>query len=603
MTVNEIRQKYLDYFQARGHEVIPSVPLVPENDPTTLFVSSGMQPLMPFFLGEPHPKGTRVVNSQLSFRAGDIEEIGDNRHTTTFEMLGNWSFGDYFKKEQIPWIFEFLTKELSIPSERLWVTCFAGEPAYGIPRDDEAAELWKSLGIHESRIQFYDSKKNWWSRSGTPEQMPEGEPGGPSSEIFYDFGTSHDPAFGPTCHPNCDCGRFVEIGNNVFMVYRKQADGTFVELPKKNIDFGGGLERLAAAHLNTPDIFKIDTMWATIQALQEKTDAEYSNELVTRSFRIVADHLRGAIFMIGDGVLPSNTEQGYILRRLVRRAIQHADRISAHTVELADLVDTVIEPYAAWYPRVKEKREHITSVLREEETRFRKTLKEGMKEFKRGTEPFILFTTYGFPIELTEELAKEEGRTIDFQAFKAEMAKHQELSRAGAEQKFKGGLADTSEKTTMLHTSTHLMLAALRKYLGDHVHQAGSNITAERTRFDFTHPEKVSREILDKVEAYVNEAIGKKAVVEIIQMPKDEAKAQGVEGSFWEKYPDTVNVYQVKASDGTIYSRELCGGPHVPNTDQICVRDPDGSSRKGVFKIVKEEASSAGVRRVKAVLE
>ncbi len=593
MTVNEVRQKYIDFFKARGHEVIPGVPLVPENDPTTLFVGSGMQPLLPYFLGQPHPKGTRVVNTQLAFRAGDIEEVGDNRHTSTFEMLGNWSFGDYFKKDQIAWMYQFLTQELGINKDRLWVTCFEGDERLGIKKDEISAREWQMHGIDPSHILFYPAKKNWWSRAGVPDNMPAGEPGGPDSEMFFDFGTAHDPAFGEVCHPNCDCGRFMEIGNNVFMMYVKQEDGSFKELPRANVDFGGGVERLTAAHLDTPDIFKIDTLWATIDALQKKTDAVYEHGLLTRSFRIVADHIRGAVFMIGDGVLPSNTEQGYILRRLIRRAIQHADRISAQTVELADLVDTVVEPYKGWYLRVLEKRDHIVSVIKEEEQRFRKTLKDGLKEFERGTDPFILFTTYGFPIEMTEELAKEQGRVIDMAGFKQKMEEHQALSRAGAEQKFKGGLADTGETTTMLHTSTHLMLAGLRKYLGDHVHQAGSNITAERSRFDFTHPEKVPRDVLDKVEAYVNEAIGKGAAVEIVQMPKDEAKAQGVEGSFWEKYPDVVNVYQVKASDGTVYSRELCGGPHVENTGLI----------KGTFKIVKEEASSAGVRRIKAVLE
>lgn len=592
MTVNEVRQKYIDFFKARGHEVIPGVPLVPENDPTTLFVGSGMQPLLPYFLGQPHPKGTRVVNTQLAFRAGDIEEVGDNRHTSTFEMLGNWSFGDYFKKDQIAWMYQFLTQELGISKDRLWVTCFEGDEKLGIKKDEISAREWEKHGIDKSHILFYPATKNWWSRAGVPDNMPAGEPGGPDSEMFFDFGTPHDTAFGPTCHPNCDCGRFMEIGNNVFMMYVKQTDGSFKELPRANVDHGSGLERMVAATNDTPDIFKIDTLWATIDMLQKKTDAVYEHGLLTRSFRIVADHIRGAVFMIGDGVLPSNTEQGYILRRLIRRAIQHADRISAQTVELADLVDTVVEPYKGWYPRVAEKRDHIVSVIKEEEQRFRKTLKDGLKEFERGTDPFILFTTYGFPVEMTEELAKERGREIDMAGFKQKMEEHQALSRAGAEQKFKGGLADTGEVTTMLHTSTHLMLAALRKYLGDHVHQAGSNITAERTRFDFTHPEKVSREVLDKVEAYVNEAIGKKAVVEIIQMPKEEAKVQGVEGSFWEKYPDVVNVYQVKAPDGTVYSRELCGGPHVENTGLI----------KGTFKIVKEEASSAGVRRVKAVL-
>ncbi len=615
MTVNEVRQKYFDFYTTRGHVLIPQVPLVPENDPTTLFVGSGMQPLLPYFLGAPHPKGTRVVNSQRSFRAEDIEEIGDNRHTTTFEMLGNWSFGDYFKAEQLPWVFEFLVKEVGLDPKNLYTTVFIGDPAIGIPQDVESVELWKRLfseqaidakfveigseangynvGMQGGRIFAYDAKKNWWSRSGAPAKMPAGEPGGPDSEIFYDFGTPHDTKFGKECHPNCDCGRFVEVGNSVFMQYVKKDDGTFAKLPKANVDFGGGLERIVAASIKTPDIFKIDTLWTTIDALQKKTDAQYDNELLTRSFRIVADHLRGAVFMIGDGVLPSNTEQGYILRRLIRRAVQHADRISSGTMSLADIADTVINPYREVFPHIVAKRDLICTTLAEEETRFRKTLVQGLKEFEKGMDPFILFTTYGFPIELTQELARERGREIDMTAYKVEMEKHQELSRAGSEQKFKGGLADTSEKTTMLHTATHLMLAGLRKYLGEHVHQAGSNITTERTRFDFTHPEKVSREVLDKVEAYVNEAIGKKASVEIIQMPKEEAKATGVEGSFWEKYPDVVNVYQIKAPDGTVYSRELCGGPHVENTGAI----------KGTFKIVKEEASSAGVRRIKAILE
>lgn len=593
MTVNEARQKYLDFFKTRGHVVIPGVPLVPENDPTTLFVGSGMQPLLPYFLGEPHPKGTRVVNTQLAFRAEDIEEIGDNRHTTTFEMLGNWSFGDYFKKDQIAWMYEFLTVELGIKPERLWVTCFEGDEKLGIKKDEVSAREWEKHGIDPSHILFYPAKKNWWSRAGVPENMPAGEPGGPDSEMFFDFGTPHDPAFGETCHPNCDCGRFMEIGNNVFMMYVKQEDGSFKELPRANVDHGAGLERMTAAANDLPDIYRIDTMWTTIAAIQERTGVPYENDLQKRSFRIVADHLRGAVFMISDGVLPSNTEQGYILRRLIRRAIQHADRISASTLSLADLAGTVVEPYRGFYPKVGEQRMHIESVLRDEEARFRKTLKDGLKEFEKGVDPFVLFTTYGFPFELTEELAKERGRTVDKTAFLKKMEEHQRLSRAGAEQKFKGGLADTGEVTTMLHTCTHLMLAGLRKYLGEHVHQAGSNITHERTRFDFTHPEKVPRDVLDKVEAYVNEAIAKGAEVAIVPTPKEEARAAGVEGSFWEKYPDVVNVYIVRAQDGTVYSRELCGGPHVTSTANI----------RGTFKIVKEEASSAGVRRVKAVLE
>lgn len=613
MTVHDIRRKYLDFFRAQGHVVIPSAPLVPENDPTTLFTSSGMQPLLPYLLGSPHPQGVRLADSQKSFRAQDIEEVGDNRHTTFFEMLGNWSLGDYFKKEQLPWFYRFLTEEVKLDPSRLYVTVFIGDDTLGIPKDEESIALWKGLfaeagieakaveigseargyevGMQGGRIFAYDAKKNWWSRSGTPDKMPAGEPGGPDSEVFYDFGTPHDPVWGPECHPNCDCGRFMEIGNSVFMQYIKKDDGSFGLLPKANVDFGGGLERIAAAARGNADVFLIDTMQPVIAEISAVSGKSYAGN--EKSFRVVTDHLRAATFMIGDGVLPSNTEQGYVLRRLIRRAVLNLDMLGVGQGLAAKISGQVVDAYKAHYGELDAKRDTIERVIVDEEDRFRKTLKDGLKEFEKGTDPFILFTTYGFPIEMTEELAKERGRAVDMEAFKVKMAEHQALSRAGAEQKFKGGLADTGEVTTMLHTSTHLMLAGLRKYLGEHVHQAGSNITAERTRFDFTHPEKVPRDILDKVEAYVNEAIGKKAQVEIIQMPKEEAKAAGVEGSFWEKYPDVVNVYQVKAPDGTVYSRELCGGPHVENTGSI----------KGTFKIVKEEASSAGVRRVKAVLE
>ena len=608
MTVNEIRQAYFDFFKERGHVVIPSVPLVPENDPTTLFVSSGMQPLLPYFLGKAHPSGTRVANSQLSFRAQDIEEIGDNRHTTAFEMLGNWSFGDYFKAEQLPWFFEFLTGTLEISAERLWVTCFEGDEKTGIPRDTESADIWKELGIPDSRILFYDAKKNWWSRSGVPDSMPAGEPGGPDSEVFYDFKTPHDPAYGEKCHPNCDCGRFMEIGNSVFMEYVKQDDGSFKKLPKANVDFGGGLERLTAAAIDTPDIFLIDTMQTVIAHLAEVSGKSYDDPEYQASFRIVADHIRGSTFMINDGVLPANTDQGYVLRRLIRRAIRHLDRLGAGEGVMGAASEQVIDAYRETYPKLDAERLTIRNTIRDEELKFRKTLAQGMKEFEKilvssrngrrptstisGEGAFVLFSTYGFPYELTEELAREHGMTIDLGEFEKEMKKHQELSRAGAEQKFKGGLADASEQTTKLHTATHLMLAGLRKYVGDHVHQAGSNITAERTRFDFTNLGKVPRETLDKVESYVNEAIQKGCDVIIEQMPKEKAKEEGVEGSFWGKYPDIVNVYMVKCSDGSVYSRELCGGPHVTNTATM-----------GTFKITKEEASSSGIRRIKAVLE
>lgn len=616
MTVLEIRAKYLEFFKAQGHTVIPSAPLVPENDPTTLFTSSGMQPLLPYLLGSPHPQGARLVDSQKSFRAGDIEEVGDNRHTTFFEMLGNWSLGDYFKHEQLPWFFTFLTDQVGLDPNKLYVTVFMGDDALNIPKDDESIQIWKGLfaskgidakdvtigteangyvvGMQGARIFAYDAKKNWWSRSGTPDKMPAGEPGGPDSEVFYDFGLPHDPKWGENCHPNCDCGRFMEIGNSVFMQYIKQADGSFGLLPKANVDFGGGLERIAAAANNNPDVFLIDTMLPIIRELAAVSGKNYDEDKYKKPFRVVTDHLRAATFMIGDGVLPSNTEQGYILRRLIRRAVLNLDTLGVAEGLVGKISNYVIDAYKGHYTELDAQRERITSVIAEEEVRFRKTLSQGLKELHKmvgdltGEQASLLVQTYGLPIEVVQEL-----RTVDMAAYEVEKQKHQDLSRAGSEQKFKGGLADTSEQTTMLHTATHLMLAALRKYLGEHVHQAGSNITAERTRFDFTHPEKVSDDVLRKVEAYVNEAIQRKANVEIVQMPKDDAKAAGVEGSFWEKYPDVVNVYQVVAPDGTIYSRELCGGPHVENTGTIV----------GTFKIVKEEASSAGVRRIKAVLE
>lgn len=621
MTLHEIRTRYFAFFKARGHAHIPSVALIPENDPTTLFVSSGMQPLLPYFLGEPHPKGTRVVNVQPSFRAEDIEEIGDNRHTTAFEMLGNWSFGDYFKAEQLPWVFQFLTEEIGLDPEKLYVTVFAGDETLGIPKDDESIALWQELfkskgidaqsvvigseahgyevGMQGARIFAYDAKKNWWSRAGVPSKMPAGEPGGPDSEIFYDFGTPHDPKWGKECHPNCDCGRFMEIGNSVFMQYIKNEDGSFAKLPKANVDFGGGLERIAAASLNTPDVFLGDTLRGTISVLEASSGKAYDDPALQASFRIVADHMKGAVFMIKDRVLPSNTEQGYILRRLLRRAIRHMDRIGTTTGVMEAMVEQIVAAYAPQYPELTEARPLIIRTITEEEARFRKTLASGLKQFEKiggsdisGTDAFILFSTYGFPIELTLELARERGVAVDIAAYEREMAEHQELSRAGAEQKFKGGLADHGEKTIHYHTATHLLLAALRAELGDHVHQAGSNITGERLRFDFTHGEKVSPESLARIEEYVNRAIASGAEVSTVVMPKEAAHADpSIEGSFWEKYPDEVKVYTVTGADGTIYSRELCGGPHVTHTAGM-----------GTFKILKEEASSAGVRRIKAVL-
>jgi alanyl-tRNA synthetase len=593
MNVADVRKRYLDFFAKRGHAVIPSAPIVPENDPTTLFTSSGMQPLVPYLLGQPHPEGTRLCDSQLSFRAGDIEEVGDNRHTTFFEMLGNWSLGDYFKKEQLPWVYEFLIEELNLPKERLWVTCFAGDETLGLPKDIEAAEIWKSIGMPEERILFYDAKKNWWSRSGTPDKMPAGEPGGPDSEIFFDFQTPHDSAFGDTCHPNCDCGRFMEIGNSVFMEYIKNADGTFGKLPKQNVDFGGGLERLTAETRDNPDVFLVDVFDAARAVLEKRSGKAYTDE--TRSFRIILDHMRAASFFIASGIRPSNTEQGYVLRRLIRRSIREADKLGIKDAVLAEVAEGFGAAYAEHYPFVGEAAQTIREELSKEEAQFRTTLAHGMKELEKmgGTiDAFMLFTTYGFPIELTEEIAKERGIVLDMSAVKAKMAEHQALSRAGAAQKFAGGLADHAEQTVRYHTAHHLLLRALQMVLGKDVHQRGSNITSERLRIDFSYGAKMTPEQKAEVERIVNEKIAEAIPVIRTDMKREEAEKLGAEHEFGATYPETVSVYSVGPLDNA-FSIEFCGGPHVSNTSEL----------KGTFKILKEEASSAGIRRIKAVLE
>lgn len=639
MTVNQIRQKFIEFYTARGHVHIPSASVVPQNDPTTLFTGSGMQPLVPYLLGEPHPKGNRLVNSQKSFRAADIEEVGDNRHTTFFEMLGNWSLGDYFKKEQLPFFFEFLTSEIGLDPRRLYVTVFIGDAANNVPRDTESAAIWQGLfaekgidnevrdigseedgyrlGMQGGRIFYYDAKKNWWSRAGVPENMPPGEPGGPDSEVFYDFGTPHDASFGAQCHPNCDCGRFMEIGNSVFMQYIKQADGSFAELPKLNVDFGGGLERIAAAKAGDSDVFLIDVMWDVIELLKHFSGKEYADARYKRSFRIIADHMRAAVFMLGDGVRPSNTERGYVLRRLLRRASYHAQRIgiAAEKQEDSMLVRSatiIIEKYKQHYTELGTEQAFadITSEIWKEEVQFAKTLANGMREFEkyssagsvRAEDAYVLFTTYGFPFEMTLELAQERGVPVDSAGFKEHMKKHQDLSRAGSEQKFKGGLADHSEKTTRLHTAHHLLLKALQVVLGPHVKQRGSNITQERLRIDFSHGEKLTKEQLADVERIVNERIQDALPVVRSTLPKEEAEMLGAEHEFGAKYPDMVSVYSIGPVSATqeapdfanAYSIEFCGGPHVSNTRDI------GAS--GVFKIQKEEAVAAGIRRIKAVL-
>jgi alanyl-tRNA synthetase len=642
MTGNDIRTKYLEFMAKNGHAVIPSSAIIPENDPTTLFTGSGMQPLVPYLMGEIHPKGTRLADSQKCFRAEDIDEVGDNRHTTFFEMLGNWSLGDYFKDEQIPWMYSFLINEVKLDPKRFYVTAFIGTDE--VPKDTQSVELWQKLfkergvsynvaeigseedgykiGMKEDeRIFYYDGSKNWWSRAGKPEKMPVGEIGGPDTEMFYDFGTEHNKDFGEHCHPNCDCGRFLEIGNNVFIEYIKTENG-FEKLPKKNVDFGGGLERIAAAANNDGDVFKIDLLWNVVKQIQILSGKKYEDNL--EAFRIVTDHIRGAVFMIGDGVLPGNSEQGYFVRRLLRRAVRFADVLEVPAGELKNLAESVISTYGSHYQNLSQLRDKIISAIASEEDQFRKTLENGLKQFNKislqihvdtklvdgqkvidkdtavakkaisAQNAFDLFTTYGFPIELTEEIAKEMGLLVDRAGFEKLMVEHREKSRAGAEHKFKGGLADHSEIVVQYHTCTHLLLAALRHFLGDHVHQAGSNITGERLRFDFTHQEKIDAETLVKIEDWVNKAIQTGGNVTIDMMAKTLAESDPtIEGSFWDRYPDEVKVYTVQGIDGTIFSRELCGGPHVNLLADI----------KGTFRIKKEESSSAGVRRIKAILE
>lgn len=621
MKSSDIRSKFLHFYGEKGHAIIPSASLVPENDPTTLFTGSGMQPLVPYLLGESHPEGTRLTDSQKSFRADDIVEVGDNRHTTFFEMLGNWSLGDYFKKEQLPWVFEFLTGKLGLDPERIYVTVFDGDESLGIQRDEESIAIWKDLfstqGITarvgvvgsekdgyergmktDERIFTYDSSKNWWSRSGVPANMPVGELGGPDSEIFYDFGTPHDSTWGEHCHPNCDCGRFLEIGNSVFMEYIKTENG-FEQLSQKNVDFGGGLERLAAATNNQPDVFlAVDSLANIIEHLEKASGTDYADN--TKSFRTIADHLRGAVFMIADGVLPSNTEQGYFVRRLIRRSVQYADVLGITEGTLADAVAIVADAYADHYPELTTQQDTIVETIAAEEKKFRNTLTKGMREFEKLAEAgsispeqaFTLFSSYGFPIELTQELAAEKNITIDVDAVTILMQEHQAKSRAGAGQKFKGGLADAGEKTTQLHTTHHLLLKALQIVLGDHVKQRGSNITGERLRIDFSHDTKMTDEQKAEVERIVNEKIAEKIPVIKNVLPKEEAEQLGAEQEFGQKYPDMVNVYSI-GELGNAFSMEFCGGPHVENTGDI----------QGTFRIAKESASSAGIRRIKGVLE
>lgn len=569
MTADQLRQKYLDFFVSKGHKIIPPAPLIPENDPTTLFTSSGMQPLVPYLKGKSHPMGNRLVNSQPCFRAEDIEEVGDNRHTTFFDMLGNWSLGDYFKSEQLTWIWEFFTKELNLPQKKLHVTLFEGNK--DVPKDKESLKIWQDIGVPQDHIHFYDAQKNWWSRSGTPENMPAGEIGGPDSEIFFEFiQVKHNSKFGKKCHVNCNCGRFLEIGNSVFMQYEKQKDGTFKPLPKKNVDFGGGLERLAQAVQNTPDIFQIDIFKPVIQLIEQVTEEKYQAKNQA-PMRIIADHLRAAKAMIDGGLTPSNKQQGYILRRLIRRSAVKFRQLTGK-INTDSFKEIVNEP-----------------VIVDEIAKFQKSLTKGLNLIEK-TDPkkinaqfaFDLFQTYGFPFEITEELAKEKGLSVNNKNFKKEFLKHQEKSRTASAGMFKGGLADHSEVTTKYHTATHLLHQAMRDILGDHTKQAGSNITVERLRFDFTHPEVLTEKEITKIENTINQKITEDLPVTRKETSYQDAIDSGVLAFFKQKYPDQVTVYSIGQ-----YSKELCGGPHVTNTGKI-----------GKIKIYKQKALGQGLRRL-----
>ena len=627
MNAQQIRTAYLEFFKERGHAVIPRALLVPQNDPTTLFTGSGMQPLIPYLLGEEHPNGTRLVDSQTCLRAQDIEEVGDNRHTTFFEMLGNWSLGDYFKAEQLPWFFEFLTDVVGLDPQRLFVTTFIGDEARGIPQDVQSADIWKDLfakkGIEAAtadigseadgykrgvkpgeRIFYYDADKNWWWRGNKIGDMPAGEPGGTTSEVFYEFDfVPHNTEYGEHCHPNCDCGRFIEIGNSVFMEYVKTADG-FEKLPKQNVDFGGGFERIAMAAINSPDVFKISLLWPIVEKIETLSGKKYDSH--TNAMRVIVDHLRGAAFLAVDGIAPSNKEQGYVVRRLMRRAIRFAFDLGIEQNLCEQIVPIIIDLYQEDFPEVAERRAQVVETLVREEKLFRQTLRKGLHEFNKLTQGrklldgeviFKLYDTYGFPTELSVEEAYKNELEVpaDWQhQVEHHMQSQRERSRTATKGEFKGGLADHSEITTKYHTATHLMYRALRNVLGDHVIQRGSNITAERLRFDFSQPEKVTPEQIKQVEDIVNEQIQKDWPMSWREEKTSEVLGK-VLGAFGDRYGETVKIYTVGDPDGEHYSREICGGPHVDHTGQLA----DGNK---VFKIKKEEASSAGVRRIKAVL-
>lgn len=582
MKAIDIRNKYLNFFERHGHKLIPSAPLIPENDPSVLFNTAGMQPLVPYLLGEKHPEGTRLTDYQKCLRTNDIDEVGDNRHLTYFEMLGNWSLGDYFKEESIQMSYEFLTKELGIPSEKISVTCFAGDD--DCPRDTVSAEAWKKAGILEDHIYYYGKDDNWWIAG-------EEGPCGPDTEMFYD--TGKEPC-SEHCEPSCDCGKYVEIWNNVFMEYFKDKNG-YSRLKQKNVDTGLGLERMTMLLQGKKTPFDTEIF----EPIMEKLTELSKNDNI-ESKRIVAEHLRSSIMIISDGGRPSNVDRGYILRRLIRRMIRHINKLEIDLDYLGDLVYLNIDTLNELYPELEKDKEMIKSVIIEEKDKFVKTLAKGEKEFFKeisgikeksinvlpGSMVFRLYDTYGFPPEVTKELAKENGFGIDIKEFNRLFEIHQQKSRAGSEQKFKGGLAEQNKETIAYHTATHLLNAALKKVLGSDTHQKGSNITTERMRFDFNCDHKLTDEEKAKIEEVVNDWIKAGLDVKCEEMKKEDAVKSGAECMFIEKYPDIVTVYTI----GDV-SKELCGGPHVKNTSEL-----------GKFKIKKEEASSSGIRRIKAVL-
>ncbi len=589
METIDLKDKYLKFFESKGHKVIPSAPIIPENDPTCLFNTAGMQPLVPYLKGEPHPEGKRLTDVQKCFRTNDLDSIGDTTHHTFFEMLGNWSLGDYFKEDAIAWSYEFLTKTLNIPAERLAVTVFKGN--HLVPADNESAEIWKKAGIKEDRIAFLGEEDNWWPN------MELTGPCGPDTEIFYWRSNEAIPEkFDP------ENENWVEIWNNVFMQYNHETDGTFNPLKNKNVDTGLGVERVTAILEGYTDNYKSSVWRDVISKIEEISGLSYEDEKNARAMRIIADHIRAVVMIAGDdaGIKPSNTDQGYILRRLIRRIIRYAKKlnIDINSDWEQTLATMIIEKYSKYYSELERNKDVILQVLKDEKVKFNRTLEKGLREFEKETRniegkeinkdiAFRLYDTYGFPIELTEELAKENGLTVDTEGFKQKFAEHQEKSREGASQKFKGGLASTGEMETKYHTATHLLNAALKKVLGPHVHQKGSNITAERMRFDFSHNSKMTDEEKQKTEDLVNEYIKMAIPVEKLEMKKEDAINAGAEAMFVDKYGDIVSVYKI----GDV-SMELCGGPHVHNTSEL-----------GHFKIKKEEASSAGVRRIKAILE